>query len=353
KFLVKVYAQDEKSRTGLPNTSLSELAFAVVDELKEFSVEVDQNTLISDIYQFLLAQAATLFIHFRLFSAARDVVSLLLNHQPNNIALLILFAYLNHQIGLHQFANDILEYCECFIPNQPEFQTLLFQSQLASNNFEDAIRTSEKINSHLPSPQWEYELASSALKANLKSISQLLCKQILEKYPDDGIALALYAEASDEINSEKREIKFDQAIQLNPSHPYPWLAYARFLKMINPAKSLEILKAAEQTLPHSPEIQLALGKYYANENQPSLALIHLKNAEELLNTESPQPITFSTVSLFDNTHELPTFTGQIQLRYSKDYNNPAFTFDQIMADVIEYLGRTLRELGHLDEALDL
>jgi len=347
------YEQNQSNVTTYPE-ALPKLADQAMDELRQFAAQMDDSSSQKDIYLFLLAQFIALMIPLHLFPEAEECTSILLDYQPNNIPLLITSAYLNHQSARHQVGNDILEYCECFTHPNQAFFLFLSQSYQATHHFEEALTTLEKITPFPEFSQQEYELASIALQAHSNGLTQTICKTLLEQSPDDGIALALYAEASDELSSEQREIKLEQATQLNPSHPYPWLAYARFLKTINQkTKSCEVLKAAAQTLPQSAEIQLALGKFYADEEQPSLALPHLRAAEQILNKNTPAPLFITPAHLFNQVGEIPDFTEKIRLRYSNDYGDISITYDQLMAILVEYLGQTLRQLGHLDEAQDL
>lgn len=352
-FLGKIF-QSEQNPSSINHEVLPELGAQVLNELHQYSRQIDEDSPQKDIYLFLLAQFITLMTQSHLFPEAEECASILLKYQPYNIPLLITTAYLNHQAARHQSGNEILEYCECFTHPNQAFYLFLSQSSQANQHFEDALTTLEKITSNSEFPQKDYELASIALHAHQKGLTQNICKTLLEKSPDDGIALALYAEASDELSSEQRLIKLEQATQLNPSHPYPWLSYARFLHLQNQKnKSCEVLKAAIQTLPQSAEIQLALGMFYANEEQPSLALPHLRAAEQILNKNQPDPLVITPAQLFNHIREIPDFTGKIRLRYSNDYGDISITYDQLMAILIEYLGQTLRQLGHLEEAQEL
>ena len=347
-------SNDEFDPTALHNEQILSLVNEVIEELWSYSVKVEEKTSEKDIFYYLLAQTTALFIQFHLYHAAEECVAILLKYQQNNVPILILSAYLNHKSAKHQIAHNILEYSQCITRPNLSFLSFTFQSCQINHHFEEALRIGDENSLQQELPGWNYELASVALHANSKAYAQNICKQLLEQIPDDGIALALYAEASDELPIEQRINKFEQALQLNPSHPYPWLAYARFLNIHdNLEKSLDVLKGADQTLPSSAEIQLALGKFYADGNQPSLALTHLRSAEQILKKNFPPPLTFDPASIFNHIREIPDFITQIQLRYSLDYGSSTITYDQLVAALVEYLGQTLRQLGHLEEAYNL
>ncbi|MFN3309864.1 MAG: tetratricopeptide repeat protein, partial [Anaerolineales bacterium] len=87
-------------------------------------------------------------------------------------------------------------------------------------------------------------------------------------------------------------------IELSPAEPYVWLAYARTAHQAQDLqKALDILKAAEQTIPHNPFIQCALGEIYLESKQPSLALSHFQAAVDSVVGYQPLSINIRAYQL--------------------------------------------------------
>jgi len=168
-----------------------------------------------------------------------------------------------------------------------------------------------------PAPQDWYELAASALPSGQAERAIQICDQLLTADQTDGIACALRGEALAALDKFDEAIEqLDQATQLIPDHPAPWLALARVYQSHGEApRALETLRAASQAAPDQAEILLALGEACLEDNAPSQALSYLRKAHSLVNENR-------------NGGKDTALGNRIALR----------------------LGQTLFHLGHLEEA---
>jgi len=337
---------------------LATLAQNMLDEVESLA---SSDPFLSDqeIYQYFLALISQIFIQRGMYPLAQQTVSLLLRQKPNHSSLLVLMAVLLHTQGHHEPALNLLHLLEGMFSDQAVLKPLLAQSHAANHEWEEALHIWQTLSSSSADSQlWSadamlphYEMLASARFAGQEGLVVELCKRKLERSPQDGIFLSFLAETQADRNLAQRIEIHQQAIEFSPSEAYVWLAYARTLKMNDdPQEALDILTAADQTLPRNPFILSALGELYLELGQPSLALPPLKAAAEAMASYKPFSIDFSVHQfLVDDTSPVP-FIETINLRFNADWGNPAITFDQWYGTLIARLGETLQALGHHEQA---
>lgn len=312
-----------------------------------------------EIYQYFLALISQIFIQRGMVSLAQQAVSLLLRQKPNHPFLLALMAVLLHAQGHHQPALNLFHLLDGLSSDQTALKPLLAQSHAANHEWEQALQiwqtllassTESGLRSAEAMPPL-YEMLACARFAGQETLVIELCSGNLESSPKDGILLSFLAETQEGQNLAQRIEIHQQAIELSPSEAYVWLAYARTLKNSDePQKALDILTAAQQTLPRNPLILSSLGELYLELGQPSLALPHLKAAAEAV-TGYKLLTTDLTVRQFlvDETSLLP-FIETLHLRFNLDWGSFAITFDQWYGALIARLGEALQSLGHHEQA---
>ena len=168
-----------------------------------------------------------------------------------------------------------------------------------------------------PAPDDWHQLAKCALRAGKPERTVQICEQILAAVENDGMAYALLGEALAAQGKHDDALDhLNQAIQILPDHPSPWLALARLHQGGGDAdKALEILRSAAQAAPDQPEILLALGEAHLAESSPTQALNALRKAHTVLSDSHPEDSD-------------PRLLSQVALR----------------------LGQTLHQLGHMADA---
>lgn len=342
-----------------PNENhLTALAQNMLDEVESLT---SSDPFLSDqeMYQYFLALISQIFIQRGMVFLAQQAVSLLLRQKPNHPFLLALMAVLLHAQGHHQPALNLFHLLDGLFSDQTTLKPLLAQSHAANHEWEQSLQFWQTLlGGSAESQLWSaettlshYEMLASALFAGHEGLVIELCNRNLESSPQDGILLSFLAEThAGQDLAQKVEIH-QKAIELSPSEAYVWLAYARTLKNNNePQKALDILIAAEQTLPRNPFILSALGELYLELGQPSLALPHLKAAAKAVTGYRILSTDFNVRQfLLDDTSLLP-FIQTIHLRFNPDWGSSAITFDQWYGAVIARLGETLQSLGHHEQA---
>ncbi len=360
-----------------PKTALLRFAIQLFADSKDFSpfsqnefefgtfaqeaLEEVESTLTSDpflsdpeIQQYVLALLSHLLIGKAVYSLAQKALALLLRQKPNHPALLSLMAFLLHAQGKHDQALNLLHLLEGLFAEEPRLTSLLAQSHAANSEWEQALQLWKNLLTISADPQVEYETIATARFAGLESLALEQCQSKLANSPSDGILLSLLAEVDHQQSLTQRLEAHQQAVELSPSEPYVWLAYARTAHQAQDLqKALDILKAAEQTIPHNPFIQCALGEVYLESKQPSLALSHFQAAVDSVVGYQPLSINIRAFQLLVEGERLPNFIENIHLRFNVDWGSTAITFDQWYANLITRLGETLLLLGHYDEAREV
>jgi len=157
-----------------------------------------------------------------------------------------------------------------------------------------------------PSPEDWHGLANCALRAGQPDLASEACGKALEINKDDAIAYQLLGETSLALGDlPEAIIRFQKSVHIAPTLPAGWLTLAKTYRLSGEqGQMLQTLRSASLALPETPEIHLALGEAYLEQDEPTQALPSLRRAASL------------------------AITPQIALR----------------------LGQTLLKLGHLEEA---
>lgn len=132
-------------------------------------------------------------------------------------------------------------------------------------------------------------VANCALQAGKYKRAEEVCRDAIEREPENGLAHALMGEALSNLGEEDRAMEhFTQATLLSPEQATPWLYMARaYQRAGEQQKSLEILRAAAHAASQSPEVHLALADACLANQSPSEALPALRKAA-ILSPRSPQ-----------------------------------------------------------------
>ncbi|HWQ84033.1 MAG TPA: tetratricopeptide repeat protein, partial [Anaerolineales bacterium] len=212
-------------------------------------------------------------------------------------------------------------------PADLQHQELLLNCLEANQEWPTALEVRQQLLKRRPgtpdSADW-HALAGCALQAQVPAEAISAAEKALKIDAQDGIAHALYGAALLQQNDAEGALShFSTATELAPHKAEPWLALAEAYSHSNdPVRAFDTLRSGSLAAPHSARLQLALGKASLDAGAPSQALGAFRKSASLIQENNPedQPIG-SVYGMADLHHEI------------------AF-----------YLGETLRQLGHLDEA---
>ncbi|GAB4476557.1 MAG: hypothetical protein Kow0088_14480 [Anaerolineales bacterium] len=342
--------QNQTTSLGQENSGIELLAQKAIAEI-EFKAANDPFLSDKDIYDYLLALLCEQFIQKGWYALAQQAMSLVQQGKPDRPAFLALMAVLLHAQGFHDQALNLLHLLEALLPQEKRLINLLAQSHAINGEWQAALQIWSDYAPISGDPASLYETIACAHFSHLEAAAIERCTSAHSEAGQEGILLALQAEIDREQNPIQRLELLQQAAELTPSEPYVWLAYARTMHEIEgDQKALDVLKAAEQTLPKNPFIQHALGVLYLENRQPSLALPHLQTAFDSLAEFKPLPETISVMPLLTNEEELPDFIQAINLRFNPDWGSSMISFDQWYCSLIASLGEALLQLGHRKEA---
>ena len=255
---------------------------------------------------------------------AASIANLHLDEQPYDPAMLARLAQACLAQGGNDAALTAASLAVTLSPQDDRLKELQIQAQEACGEWQAALATRSLLleKSFHQAPLAElHALAQCALKAGQPEQAIEPCQKAIERNPDDGQAYAYLGQAHFVMGERAAAMKeFELATELAPTLAVPWLALAEaYEHSSQPDKAHEVLRAASQAAPNSAAIHLALGKAYLEENTPTQALAALRRAASLLQDTAGLPVS---------QEENPKLPHQV-----------AF-----------YLGQTLRQLGHLDEA---
>jgi tetratricopeptide (TPR) repeat protein len=190
-------------------------------------------------------------------------------------------------------------------------QRLLIESLEAAGAWQAALDEWTTLFQSLEAPSATdlCALAGCALRAGKPEQTVAACQKSLQIDPNDEQAHQLLGEAALALGDLPNAVEhFQQATRLAPQQADLWLKLAQAHKLASQeAQALDVLRAASLAVPEEASVHLALGQAYLEQNAPTQALPSLRKAASL----SSEP--------------------QVALQ----------------------LGRTLRHLGHIDEARDI
>ena len=224
-------------------------------------------------------------------------------------------------------------------PDMSDVHRLLIVSVELSGEWEAAFLERQQLidKSGSQSRKDLQNLAYCALKANKPCTTIDICLNLLESNPknsesDRGLGVTYWLLGEAEIANQDSQQGLERLYrgrEHDPGLPFTWIAISKYFSKLNDdIQAEEILRKASHALPNSPEIQLAIGKLYLSFNLPAKALPPLRRAKTLLASE-------------ENTS---SGINQIKL------TTPSWSRNRIKDQVLHNLGKTLRILGHIEEA---
>jgi len=212
-------------------------------------------------------------------------------------------------------------------PGNLQYQELLLSCLEAAQEWPSALNVRQHIltqNKKAPTSIEYHAMAGCALHARVPEDAILAAQKALEIDSQDGIAHALYGSALLQLDELDEALShFSTATELAPHKAEPWLALSdAYRQHGDPERAYETLRSGSLAAPQSARLQLALGKASLESGAPSQALSALRKAASLLQENEAEEELIGAISgLTDLPHEVAFF-----------------------------LGETLRQLGHLDEA---
>ena len=218
-------------------------------------------------------------------------------------------------------------------PDQAALRRLLLVSLEAAGEWQAALeeRAALLTTVEFPAAGEYYELANCALHAGQPEQAAQACQQLLQIDPSDGLAYALLGEAGLALGKTQAALEnLERATQLSPHQPAPWLSLAKAYQIMGKeSQAQEVLQEASLVAPKSAEIQLALGEACLANHAPTQALAPLRRAASLVSTSIPQTKSRAKTNL--QKLQENAISHQVALN----------------------LGKTLYQLGHLDESLQV
>ena len=285
------------------------------------------------------------FLDLDLPSEAMRALQLALTAAPDQPDLLELLA--NTLLTLGQPGQALEAACAALArePGSRTKRTLVIESLEAGGDWSAALDEHEKLVASLerrplpssPSTADLCAMANCAIHAGQAPKAIEAAKLALRLDPNDGLAYGLLGEATLALGDSASALEhFNQATQLAPLYPAPWISMSRIYHNFGQdEKAIGVLRAASQASPSAPEIHLALGEAYLAQGAPTQALTSLRRAaalvaarDQIARTQIAAPPQLSQPKSSRREDFPPGLSNRIALQ----------------------LGQTLHHLGHLDEA---
>ena len=250
-----------------------------------------------------------------------QAITLVLDIQPNNLDAILLLMKSYQTVELKKLTVDTAHLASALAPDKIEIRRFLADSLEIDQQWVQALEEREAIIRHpkISSRVDYHKLAACALSADQPQRTAAVCQKLLNENPDDAEAHRLLGEAYLSLGDPlKAQSHFIKATQISPDSVNSWIALAELYQANDQKeKKWETLHAASNAIPDNPEIQYALGKEHYQEKSFTNALHAFQNGDRLVKT--------SNIS----------------------YGN------KIQSAIADYLGKTLYQLGHIDDALEI
>jgi tetratricopeptide (TPR) repeat protein len=350
-------------------THLAHLALTLIDvgRTADAQARLTTNTLAID-HPLLTVAKARLFMHRNDIEAARDEIIQSLQvylgdpeiiesaHRTDLIRLIrtLLELHLPYQatraneLGLSQWPNDpdllgllrdtqtaaleldsaidTANLIVALLPEQVDQRRKLAENLELINQWDQALEQRRAIFEISDSPEFEdfRSLAYCSLKAGYPEKAINICQQSLLLNDEDGEIYAILGQAQATLGEDENALdNLHRATHLTPDQAAPWLALAQFHADLGRGhKAKEVLQSAILAAPELAELHLVLGQSFIEEAALTQALSAFRRASDLI---SGQPYAGA---------DKPSLISSLLLRHK----------------ISLYLGNTLRELGHLEEA---
>lgn len=257
------------------------LACRALEKIEALQTENNTRLFEPDSYAKQLAQ---FFLQQNAPAEAARAASIAARERPYDPSRLILLGKAQTAAGKHIQAAESYQWAVLLDPQLFELHRILAKSLEAAGDWAFALEERKTMAaSPTSSVDDQYALADCALHNNQTSYAADLCRVMLSKDPDDGMAHTLLGEALAAVGDlTAADIHFTQASELAPGLSRPWLALARSQTQRNQGdKALETLKIAAQAIPDSADVHLALGESYHALNLLTQALEEFQRAAEI------------------------------------------------------------------------
>jgi tetratricopeptide (TPR) repeat protein len=279
----------------------------------------------------LLLSLHDLLMNLELYEEAIAVLSEALKERPNSSEIMICLGYAHQKEGCISESIQVLEIATILDPDSLPARRYLAKSLELDHAFEKALELRDLIYAavkNAPDANQDrdsdaLDLANCALLAGNGERASEICREVLERDIPNWKAHTLYGKALFLQHEDAAAISsFQNATQLAPEQPEPWLELAFILqRMDHDEQANTILQTAAQAAPKSAQIHLELGKSLLANNALTSAVSSLRQAYDIANSEEP-----------------------IQ---SNKIVSP------ILLQAAERLGETLRRLGHLVDSKEV
>lgn len=269
-----------------------------------------------------------IFFILNLFQATEKAAQHTLKDYPNHIETLITLAKAQNILGKFSEAVENAQFAVILAPKRVEIRRYLAQYLENENKWDTALIEREQILQTLeaqhdaeaatnlsPLVKDQHALARCALKANQPERAAQVCKNILNKNAEDGIAHTILGKSLSLLgNPQKATWHFFEATKKAPQLDAAWLALAKTQRQSGESEAaIQTLNAGVQAARQKRAIHFALGEIYQERQEYAQALTAFRKAANLVNKEK---------------NGASKIFFQIQLR----------------------LGETLQQVGHVEKA---
>ncbi len=281
-----------------------------------------------------LKSFAHLLFELNQFKETSNIAQAGLDDYPSNIDLLKIFVQAQFALEQPAEALNAIHLAIVLQPEDTKLRSMLVDCLESAGEWPAALneRSSILAASEDHTAEDLHDYAYCALQAGEPQKAIQTCQEAIQIDPENGLIYGLLGQANFALGDYDQALDcFQSATQFAPQEEAPWLAFAQAYKqMQQTTQAIEILRKASLAVPNSPLIHLALGEACIEENAPTQALNSLRQAASLLRPKDqfiPQENIEATKNISQGDYP-PGLASRIALQ----------------------LGKTLYNLGHLDEA---
>ncbi len=234
---------------------------------------------------------AALLLDLNLPAEATSLASQILEAQPNNANAAQIMSKAHHLAGTPDQALTWSSLAVTLEPDVLDHRRMLASTLESLEHWEEALAERKAIlaQGEYFSPPDHYALAKCALATDQPGQAIEICKNVLEEDSQDGMAHLLLGQGIMALGNSEDGLKhLQKATQLAPNRPEPWIALAKAHKMAGNTKQEEkTLLTASRAAAEAPEIQLALGFVYQEQDALTKALNAFRRASKLVTNRQP------------------------------------------------------------------
>jgi len=298
---------------------------------------------------------AQMLIEIGLPHEAITATKLALQYQVNNPITTMTLARAYQAAGKLSAALEAAHQAIALSPGRLNFRRNLAGILEAAGEWEEALIERSQVleRATQPSAPDLHAHATCALAAGQPDKAIKTCQQALAMDGNDAVAHALVGEALAQTGEVTNAIKYlEDATQTIPQHPAPWLALAKLYNSRHESeKALNTLRAAISAAPDIPELHLALGETYLEQEAYTQALGEFQTAmKQAGKAEAGSPVSplrlKITWRLGQTRHHLGHLGEARQLLEAAYQSSPA------EAQIALSFAKILLELGETQEAIE-